>query len=221
MSSPLIHAAHSPIAESPQDQLSEDEMTNYTQYGHNHLLQETTESLAGDLFFTILSPSSCTSHIGNESFIHNPEDGPYTPIFSSTPSYTGNTASDGYKTPSNQGSPHPTQSLPPVLTPKALRHHQVHPRTSSPTKMDPPTHATTAGNIESLPDATERTKMSYTMAAAARDAWANTAQNMELPFETREVAHNYYMQSEATVQRYSALLYQMEILKSMQQPFHQ
>ena len=221
MSSPLIHAARSPIAESPQYQLSEDETTNYTQYDHNHLLHEMAESLAGDLFFTILSPSSCTSHIGNESFIHNPEDGPYTPVFSSTPSYTGNTASDGYRTPSNHGSPHPTQSPSPVLTPKAPIHRQIDPRMSSPTTMDPPTHATTAGNIESLPDATERTKMSYSMAAASRDAWATTARNMELPIESREVAHNHYMKSEAMVQRYSALLYQMEILQSMQKPFPQ
>jgi hypothetical protein len=57
------------------------------------------------------------------------------------------------------------------------------------------------------------------MAAAARDAWANTAQNMELPIGTREVAHNRYMEAEAIVQRYSALLYQMEILQSMQKPF--
>ena len=87
--------------------------------------------------------------------------------------------------------------------------------------LDPPTHATTAGNIESLPDATECTKMSYDMAAASRDAWANTAQNVELPIETREIAHNHYMKSEAMVQRYSALLYQMEILQSMQKPFPQ
>lgn len=107
MSSPHFHAALSPISGSPQHELSEDETTNYTQNACDHLLHEAEESLAGDLFFTTLSPSSCISHIGNDSFIHNPEDGPYTPILSSTPSYTGDNASDGYVTPSHHGSPHP------------------------------------------------------------------------------------------------------------------
>jgi len=222
MSSPLIHAAHSPIAGSPQYLLSEDETTNYTQHEHNHLLHETAESLAGDLFLTILSPSSCTSHTGNDSFIHNPEDGPYTPALFSTPSYTGNNASDGYTTPSNHGSPSPPPSRLLVSTPKAPTRQQVDPRTSSPAKLVPihvsPTRATTVGNTESLPDAHKRTHLSYTMAAASRDAWAATVQNPELPIETRQAAHSHYLENEALVQHYSAILYQMEILTSMQKP---
>ncbi|KAG0081672.1 hypothetical protein BGZ93_002654, partial [Podila epicladia] len=154
---PHIHAALSPIPESPQYLLNEDETTNYSQCTQNYLLHETTESLAGDLFFTTLSPSSCISHIGNDSFIHNPEDGPYTPILFSTPSHTGDNTSDGYKTPSGHGSPHPPRSPSPVLTPKATMHRHADPHMLNLAKPAPtpkfPTQATTIGHTETLPDA--------------------------------------------------------------------
>lgn len=81
-----------------------------------------------------------------------------------------------------------------------------------------PVPTTATDSNESLPDAYARIRLSYEMAVAGRACWAATAQKMDLPMEQRFTAQKLYKQSDATVHYYSSLLYQLEILNSMQQP---
>ncbi|KAI9238753.1 MAG: hypothetical protein BYD32DRAFT_412816, partial [Podila humilis] len=166
-----------------------EDTTNYTQCEQEHCEHEAEENLPGDLFFlSIRSTPMWMYDVGNESFIHNPEDGPYTPVHSSTPLYTGGNGSNGYQTPTGPGSPHSHQSESRASTPCASQVPQERPQTTSTAqlmdKCNAPTPAVNPAIKIYYQEALEHTRFSLKAAEADQDYWYKRCQDPSLSSET-------------------------------------
>jgi hypothetical protein len=176
--------------QSPHHPTDEEDTTNYTQCEQEHCEREAEENLPGDLFFlSVASTPMWMNDVGNDSFIHNPEDGPYTPVHSSTPLYTGGNVTDGYQTPTGHGSPHSHQSESPAPTPHASQAHQEWSQAPSPTqpmsKHGPSTPAVNPALKPCYNEALEHIRFSLKAAQADRDYWYQLRQDPSLPSEAQ------------------------------------
>jgi hypothetical protein len=201
--------------QSPRHPSDEDDTTNYTQREQEHCEHEAEENLPGDLFFlSVRSTPTWMYDVGNDSFIHNPEDGPYTPVHSSTPLYTGNNVSDGYQTPTGPGSPHSHQSESRASTPRTSQVPQERAQAPSPAqpmdKHNAPTPAVNPALKAYYHEALEHMRFSLKAAEADRDCWYKRRQDLSLSAETQHEMDARLKDSLILVHYYTTAIFLLE-----------
>ncbi|KAG0070735.1 hypothetical protein BGZ93_003963, partial [Podila epicladia] len=193
-------------SQSPSHFNEADDTCNYSQFQREPSLP------TGDIFFlSIMSPLSWVDDVGEQSFIHNPEDGPYTPVHSSTPLiHTGEDVSDGHQTP-RQNSPYSRSRSPPHSQrgSRSLRH---------PTRSPSPAHISSHHSPSSMPSQGAPSKgltmqhvlLSLEMAEAQQGNWSGLAQDQRLSFQERNEAHTNFLHSNRLVRYYTVALQELE-----------
>lgn len=210
MASPTNNPFVSDGSQSPPHFPEVDDTVNYSQFQREPSLP------TGDLFFlSIMSPLSWVDDVGEQSFIHNPEDGVYTPIQSSTPLHiTGDNVSDGHRTPTERNSPYSRRSRSPPHSQRESRSLKSPSRASSPTQP-PNQHGTPApvplfDNLPCQGDSHKHILLSLQMAEASQAHWLNQERNPSLSFVQQQAAHATYIECGYSVRYYTLALHLSE-----------
>lgn len=206
-----------PGPQSPLHHTEVDDTVNYSQ------LQREPSVPAGDLIFlSIMSPLSWVDDAGEQSFIHNPEDGPYTPVHSSTPLYnTGDSVSDGHRTSSERNSPYTrrsqsrsrSRSRSPPSPQRESRTSRNANRTPRPVQVSGQQGSTCAPSQDTASAdgvTLQHILFSLEMAEAEQGNWSSQSQDPKLCFQDRCQAHTKYLESNQLVRYYTAVLQHLE-----------
>ncbi|KAI9240166.1 MAG: hypothetical protein BYD32DRAFT_405361 [Podila humilis] len=201
----------SPEPQSPPHHTEADDTVNYSQYQREPSVPE------GDLFLlSIMSPLPWVDGLGEQSFIHNPADGPFAPVHSSTPLHvTGEEGSDGYQTSTRRKSPYSRQSRSrsPPSSQRGSWPSRNPTRTPSPAQA-PGKPVPTDSVREDAPSPEGMTLkhilFSLNMAEASQGHWCQQSQDPALSFQQQCQAHTNYVESNRMVRYYTALLQHSE-----------
>lgn len=206
----------SPGPQSPLRHSEVDDTVNYSQF------QREASLPTGDLFFlSIMSPLSWTDDTGEQSFIHNPKEGPYTPVHSSTPFHdTGDDMPSGHRVSSGRSSPYSRRSRSPPSSQRTSKNRQSPSRAHSPARtpnQSLPNHSPSPATPPSLKTTLEHVLLSLEMAEANQAHWDAQTRNCKLSFQEQCQAQVNFTLSNRMVRQYTAVFHQLEAAEIVQQ----